>query len=151
MSESKSRKPEPQHQPSATGVETTAEKWVRDLDERDRLAPAAGVPTTGDQWVQDQDERDRPTPAAVTTGDQWVRDQDERNHPAATVTTGDTTRHKRAVYGFCAKCGQQKASDSHYVCPNCSGSSGYYFYCANCGSKWPGGESRDYVCKDCLV
>jgi hypothetical protein len=151
MGESKSRKLEPQHQATATDVETTAEKWVRDRDERDRSV-TAGVPTTGDQWVQDQDERDHPVAAGVpTTGDQWVRDQDERDLPAAAVTTGDTTRHKRAAYGFCAKCGQQKASDSHYVCPKCSGSSGYYFYCASCVSKWPGGESRDYVCKDCLV
>ena len=60
-------------------------------------------------------------------------------------------REKRQ-YTHCAKCGHRAAlAPGQYVCVECRGTPGYYHHCAVCGVKWPGGESRDFVCLDCLA
>jgi hypothetical protein len=64
----------------------------------------------------------------------------------------------RRKYGFCAKgldgsTGHlhMKVESTNYVCDEHRGTPGYYLGCASCGTAWSDGESRDYVCRNCLV
>jgi len=56
------------------------------------------------------------------------------------------------VYGFCAKCGEEKPEDRDYVHDHCvyPFKAGAFHFCAVCGQRWDG-ESRCYVCDTDLV
>lgn len=54
-------------------------------------------------------------------------------------------------YAYCAKCGEGKDENRNYVHDHCAypHKAGFFHFCAVCAKQW-GGESRDYVCLDCL-
>jgi len=57
----------------------------------------------------------------------------------------------RQKYRFCAKGGHEKEESITYVCSVHRRTYGLYTHCAGCGKEWADGESRNYVCLDCLA
>lgn len=64
------------------------------------------------------------------------------------ATTSASTRRK---YGHCAKGPHPKELSTGYVCDEHVNTPGLFNGCASCGTPWPDGESRDYVCRRCLA
>jgi hypothetical protein len=61
----------------------------------------------------------------------------------------------RREYGYCAKCGDEKDLDTHYVHDECKSphKRGGFHFCAVCGKPWAMTyitDILDYVCMDDL-
>ena len=64
-------------------------------------------------------------------------------------TTGSPSTGR---YAYCAKCGEDKDENSHYVHDPCRYpyKAGGFQFCVVCDKQWDT-ESRDYVCTVCLA